>query len=114
MISQLLFAYSRALNRYCGPPPHTVTRGCSLGIHQDTHHMHMVIVNFIDLAVCKGWAGPLHIDTVSRRNTCLKKGADLKYINKAAFYTVTLLLEILQFIQYYFYVRVENVLSART
>ena len=80
--------------------------------------MHLMIVNFIDLAVCKGWAGPLHIYTVSRRNTCLKKGADLKYINKnkAPFYTVTLLLEIylLQFIQYYFYVRVQNVLSART
>ena len=61
--------------------------------------MHLMIVNFIDLAVCKGWAGPLHIYTVSRRNTCLKKGADLKYINKnkAPFYTVTLLLEISTF-----------------
>ena len=81
--------------------------------------MHLVIVNFIDLAVCKGWAGPLHIYTVSRRNTCLKKGADLKYINKkqSSFlhsYATTRNLYLLQFIQYYFYVRVENVLSART
>ena len=31
---------------------------------------------------------PSRTDTVSRGNTCVEKGADLKYINKAPFYTV--------------------------